>query len=166
MSLPCNCTRTVDYEDSSWDSVGVAAASSSLPAGLSDYAMHQDTNSYVEHGGDSIQLMSTFLTLKQQGSDLTVEEFVRASLAPLSFSTALADLPAETLRYHKKPLSEIPTDAVQKLLSEAFAYRGNLGGGNFYQTPMQSINQSIKGYIALTVMRLFELASFLLRSDL
>ncbi|OQV24655.1 hypothetical protein BV898_01714 [Hypsibius exemplaris] len=120
-----------DYEDSPWNSVGIDSSHQNHAF----RGTHTDSSnspipneSFVEHGGNSIGMMSSFLSLKQLGSEVTIEDFLKSSLAPGAFSSAINNLSEEKPVFHKKPLSEVPKEEVVKLLAEAFAYRGNLGG--------------------------------------
>lgn len=63
----CIIVSCADYEDSPWNMVGVdttSGSSTSATPAAGDGPNNNQDKSYTENGGDSIGMMSTYLTLK------------------------------------------------------------------------------------------------------
>jgi hypothetical protein len=88
--------------------------------------------SYQENGGNSFTMMSAFLRLKQQGNEMSMEEFLQAeSLAALHDSTTTTTFrrQGDDRKFHKKPLSEVSSEKAQNLLAECFIEKGGMKEG-------------------------------------
>jgi aryl carrier-like protein len=99
--------------------------------GVPEETLEMD-RSYRENGGNSFSMMSTFVRLKEQGSGISMEEFLQAeTLTALHDSTSSSTFrPLSSHRkFRIKPLSEVSTEKTQNLLVECFIKKGEMKEG-------------------------------------